>query len=146
MFVNLSYRVSARTLAISLFYTGLFVSTVSIAVAKKYPLTASTTVPAANGEMNVGKDKNGNTNLELKVKHLAKPDRLSPPKATYTVWLKGPGGENTPAGQLIVNGKLEGSFKTVTPLHTFDVLITAEDDANSKTPAGSEVFHGSVQQ
>ena len=137
---------SVRTLTGALLCTGLLISTASLVSAKKYPLTAATSVPAANGEINVGKDRNGNTNLELKVKHLAKPDRLSPPKAAYLVWLKGSGGEISPAGQLTVNGKLEGSFKTVTPLRTFDVIITAEDDLGSRTPGGSEIFRGSVQQ
>lgn len=130
----------------ALFCTGLLFSLGCPAVAKKYPLTAAATVPAANGEINVGKDRNGNTNLEIKVKHLAKPDRLSPPKAAYLVWLKAPGGEVTPAGQMTVNGKLEGSFKTVTPLHTFEVSITAEDETSPKNPGGTEIFHGSVQQ
>ena len=39
--------------------------------AKHYPLNGASTVPAAKGTVDVGKDKNGYTELKVKVEHLA---------------------------------------------------------------------------
>jgi hypothetical protein len=39
--------------------------------AKKYPMTAASIVPGARAEVEISKDKNGNTRLTIKVQHLA---------------------------------------------------------------------------
>lgn len=112
---------------------------------KKFPLTAATSVPAARGEVETDKDKNGNTEVKLETEHLAEPDKLSPPKTAYLVWFQERGGEPALQGQLRVNKKLKGSFRTVTPLKNFDLLVTAESDPNTKTPSGEEVLRATVQ-
>ena len=66
---------------------GLTVLT-TIGSAKKFPLTAAASIPAARGQVDVGHDKNGNTKVEVKVGHLAKSANLTPPGAAYVVWLK----------------------------------------------------------
>jgi hypothetical protein len=38
-----------------------------------------------------------------------------------------------------VNGKLEGTFQTVTPHKNFDVFVTGEKDGTVKSPSGPEV-------
>ncbi len=117
-----------------------------IHAAKKFPFTASSIVPAAKGSVEVGKDRNGNTELELRVEHLANPTSLSPSQANYVVWLqeKGSGPENQ--GELKVNGKLEGSFRTVTPRKNFELFVTGENDGTVKTPSGPEVLRTSVSR
>ena len=114
--------------------------------AKKFPLTAASIVPAAKGSVEVGKDGNGNTELKLKVEHLANPTSLSPSQANYIVWLqdKGSGPENE--GELKVNGKLEGSFRTVTPRKNFDLFVTGENDGTVKSPSGPEVLRTTVSR
>jgi hypothetical protein len=114
--------------------------------AKKFPLTAATIVPAAEGSVEIGKDRNGNTEVRLKVEHLANPTSLSPSQANYIVWLqdKGFGPENQ--GELKVNGKLEGSFRTVTPRKNFDVFVTGENDGTVKLPSGLEVLRTTVSR
>lgn len=124
----------------------LFTLTLS-GLAKKIPLTAAALVPSATGELDVGKDKNGNTKIELKVKHLAQPGRLTPPKAGYVVWIQGSGAEATNEGQLTVNNDLNANLTTVTPLRNFAVFVTAEDDPRgAKAPAGPEVLRATVQR
>ncbi len=122
------------------------VSAALIYAAKKFPLTAASIVPAAKGSVEVGKDRNGNTELKLKVEHLANPTSLSPSRANYIVWLqdKGSGPENR--GELKVNGKLEGTFRTVTPLKNFDVFVTGENDGTVKSPSGPEVLRTTVSK
>ena len=114
--------------------------------AKRFPLTATSIVPAAKGSVEIGMDRNGNTELKLKVEHLANPTSLSPSQANYVVWLqdKGSGPENQ--GELRVNEKLEGSFETVTPRKNFELFVTGENDATVKSPSGPEVLRTSVSQ
>lgn len=114
--------------------------------AKKFPLTASSIVPAAKGSVDIGKDRNGNTEVRLRVEHLANPASLSPSQANYVVWLqdKDSGPENQ--GELKVNGKLEGTFQTVTPRKNFEIFVTGENDSTVKAPSGPEVLRTSVSR
>lgn len=115
------------------------------AYAKKYPLTASTTVPAARGEVDVGTDKNGNTEVKLEVEHLAQPGNLSPPKTVYIVWFQERGSDPRIQGVLRMNKNLKGTFKTTTPMKSFDIVVTAESDPTLKAPEGQEVLRSSIQ-
>ena len=114
--------------------------------AKKFPLTAASIVPAAKGSVEIGKDRNGNTEVKLTVEHLANPTNLSPAQANYVVWLqdKGAGPENQ--GELKVNSKLDGTFQTVTPKKNFDLFVTGENDSTVKSPSGPEVLRTSVSR
>lgn len=118
----------------------------SLAYAKKFPLVAASTVPAARGQVETGKDKNGNTEIKLETEHLAEPDKLTPAKSAYLVWFQERGAEPAMQGQLRIDKKLKGEFKTVTPMKNFDVFVTAESDPAAKTPSGTEVLRATVQQ
>jgi hypothetical protein len=122
------------------------VSAALVYAAKKYPLTAASIVPAAKGSVEIGKDRNGNTEVKLKVEHLANSTSLSPSQANYIVWLqdKGSGPENQ--GELKVNGNLEGTFQTVTPRKNFDLFVTGENDGTVKSPSGPEVLRTSISR
>jgi hypothetical protein len=108
--------------------------------AKNYKLQNDPTVPGATGEVKTGKDRNGNTKIELKVKYLAQPSQLTPPKTTYMVWIQQSGMSPDSQGMLKVNDKLEGQFQTSTPAKSFDLLITAESDPMTKAPTGTVVL------
>jgi hypothetical protein len=107
---------------------------------RKVSMVPASSVPAANGTVDLGTDNNGNTQVDLKVKHLAKPQNLTPPRSTYVVWIQARDGRPENKGQLHVGDNLEGEFKTTTPLRTFDIFVTAEDGASATSPTGSEVF------
>lgn len=113
--------------------------------AKKYPMTAASIVPGARAEVAVGKDKNGNTTLKMTVRHLANPDRLTPPAGAYVIWLREPGGNVDNRGQLKMDKNLKASFEAVTPLKSFDLLVTAEQDVTAKSPSGPEVLKATIQ-
>ena len=115
----------------------------SVAAAKKYPLTADKSVPAARGQVDVGRDKNGNTKVEIE--HLAAPESLTPPRSAYVVWLQERGFEPLNQGALKPNKSLKATFKSITPLKSFDIFVSAESDPNTKSPSGSEVLRASVQ-
>ena len=108
--------------------------------AKKYKLENDPTVPGATGEVKTGKDKNGNTKIEVKVKYLAQPSEFTPPKTTYMVWIQQNGMAPESQGMLKVSNKLEGDFQTSTPAKSFDLFITAESESTIKAPAGTVVL------
>ena len=116
------------------------------AYAKKYPFTASTAVPAARGKVDIGKDSNGNTTVKITAEHLAEPGKLSPPGTDYVVWFQEKGSEPQTQGRLRIDKNLKGNFETSTPLKNFDIFVTAESNASTKQPAGTEVFRTTVQQ
>jgi hypothetical protein len=113
--------------------------------AKKYPMTASSTVPAARGQVEIDKDKNGNTRLNMNVEHLADPQNLTPAAALYVVWLQEKAGEPQNQGQLKVDKNLKARFETVTPSKSFDLFVTGERDNGAKAPSGPEVLRIAIQ-
>jgi len=115
------------------------------AQSKEFSLTASSSVPAAKGRVDVNKDQNGNRKLKLEVQHLAKPSTLTPAQTNYVVWILARGREPENKGQLSVNEKLEGKLETTTPYEAFDIFVTAEGNPNVAAPEGLEVLRGTVQ-
>jgi hypothetical protein len=49
--------------------------------------TRSLLVPAADGVTEVRRDENGNAPLDIKVDHLAPPERIAPGATSYVVWV-----------------------------------------------------------
>ena len=117
-----------------------------LACARKFPLTATPVVPGAKGYVDVGQDKNGNTEVDLKVEFLAKPSSLTPPAETYIVWFRQQGSEPESQGQLKVDDNLRGEFKTTTNMKNFDVFVTAENERVPKVPTGPEVLRATIQE
>ena len=113
--------------------------------AKKYPMTAASIVPGARAEIAISKDKNGNTRLKMTVQHLANLENLTPRASAYVVWLRERSGNSENQGQLKVDKNLKATFVTVTPLKSFDVLVTAEQDPRTNGPSGPEVLRATIQ-
>jgi hypothetical protein len=136
-----------RPMARKLVVIGLALTLFCTAVleAKKYPLTASSVVPAALGHVDIDKDKNGNTTVSIEVEHLATPQNLTPSADVYIVWVQDRGGSPENQGQLKVDKNLKAEFKSVTSAKNFDLFITGERDKNTKLPAGTEVFRTTIQ-
>jgi hypothetical protein len=112
--------------------------------AKRVPLTAATSVPAAAATADLTHDRNGNTIVELRVKHLAKPENLTPAKKVYVVWIQPTGSSPIKEGQLQVNNNLETRFRTPTTYKDFSIFLTAEDSAAVEQPTGQEVLRSQV--
>lgn len=104
-------------------------------------MTASPTVPAAQGTVKFGKAANDNTSIDLEVKHLADPEKLTPAAQVYVVWIAAPDG--APAqniGALTVDKNLTGRLKTVSPLHRFELFITGETSRTPEKPTGEKLL------
>jgi len=104
------------------------------------------TAPAAEGKVTTNADRNGNTNVEVNVKHMATPQKLTPAKQDYLVWVQPRGKEAELLGALRVNSNLEGSMKATTPIKDFDIFITAEDNIKPDAPSSMVILRGSVER
>lgn len=133
---------SAATLAFAIF---LSLSATLACGGRKVHMTTSSTQPAAAGEATLKHDKNGNLTVDLKVKHLAKPQNLTPPKSTYVVWIQ-PKDSTSPQklGELRVNDNLDGEFKSPVPVANFQIFVTGEDGPTVSQPVGQEVLRQTV--
>ena len=76
---------------------------------------------------------------------MAAPENLTPPRTAYVVWFQERGAEPLNQGSLKPNKNLKARFKSVTPLKSFDVFVSAESDPNAKSPSGSEILRATVQ-
>ena len=107
-------------------------------------LTNTGVAPAAEGKIITDNDRNGNTGIEIHVKHMATPQSLMPPKQNYLVWVQPRGKDPELLGALRVNNNLEGSLKAATSYKDFEVLITAEDNMKPDTPSSAVILKGTV--
>ena len=117
----------------------------------KYIFSISPIVPAAEGSVKVKKDKNSNYNIDLDVKNLAEPKRLSPAKETYIVWMETEQNGSKNIGQLkissgVLSNTLSSSLKTVATFKPTGFFITAENDANIQYPDGQTVLTTGMRQ
>jgi hypothetical protein len=125
---------------------GAVLAVATVGCAKTYHMTSMKMVPAAAGEVNVAKEKDGNIQVDVNVMHLAKPGMLTPPANTYVVWFQQEGSQPRSQGELKVGKDLQGELKSTTTLNHFNVIITAETDSQTKTPSDEVVLRATVQQ
>ena len=125
---------------------GAVLAVATVGWAKTYHMTSTSTVPGAAGNVYVGKEKNGNIKVDVKVSHLAKLGRLTPPANNYVVWLQQEGSQPQSQGELKIGNNLKGELKATTPLKNFNVFITAETDSQTKTPSDQVILQATVQQ
>lgn len=107
---------------------------------KKITFLNSSVVPAARGSLKVKKDDNKNHTVEISLTNLAEPERLTPSKKMYIVWMETDQGVTKNIGQIITESgtfskTLKADFKAVSSFTPVKIFITAENDANVETPA-----------
>jgi hypothetical protein len=132
-----------RTVTLFLLFTFLLAAA---AWGREDRLTNTGVAPAAEGKIITDKDRNGNTGIEIHVKHMATPHSLTPPRESYLVWVQPRGKDPELLGALRVNENLEGSLKAATTHKDFEVLITAEDSMKPDTPSSTVILKGTVER
>src|SRR5206468_4501814 len=125
--------------------SALLLGLAAVAWTDEIPLTTTPVAPAGEGKVSFEHDRNKNTRFTVHTKHLARPDSLTPAKTEYVVRVQSRGKDPQNAGTLKLNDNLEGSVSGTTPYQTFDIIVTAEDNANADRPSGPEVLRGTVQ-
>jgi hypothetical protein len=109
-------------------------------------LTNTGIAPAAEGKIITDNDRNGNTGIEIHVKHMATPQSLTPARQSYLVWVQPRGKDPELLGALRVNSDLEGSLKAATTYKNFEVFITAEDNMKPDAPSSTVILKGTVER
>lgn len=130
-----------------LFFFAGFVLMVSLLVwAREDRLTNTGLNPAAEGKVTTSTDRNGNTDVDVQVKHMATPQSLTPAQQDYVVWVQPRGKQPEMLGTLRVNDDLQGSLKATTPYKDFDIIVTAENNLRPEMPSGMVVLKGTVER
>ena len=105
---------------------------------KKLTFAISSVVPSAEGTVKIKQDRNHNYKIDLNVIRLSEPERLTPPKDVYIVWMDSDDNGITNIGQLKTSKSLKSSLNTVTSFKPKSFFITAEDHGNIQY-SGDEV-------
>ena len=109
-------------------------------------LTRGAKVPAASGTLVAKRSDDGNTSIDLSVRHLAKPGQVDSKANFYVVWVQDIDRKTPPqsVGVLPLNDNLEGHLLTVSALSGFDLTITPEPSHQAAVPTTEPVFSAHV--
>ncbi len=108
-------------------------------------VTNTAIAPAAQGNVTTQQDENGNTQVSVSVKHMAKPNLMAANASAYVVWIKPVGQKSFQnVGALRVNNELEGTYQTSVPYQNFELIITPERSSMAQSPSGKTVLKKNV--
>lgn len=124
---------------IALFATAIAIISFS-SCATKVAFLSSPVVPAARGTVKVSKDFNKNYVIKVKISDLAAPDRLTPPKNSYVLWLITADNAAKNIGQINISKSLSADFETVSVYSPSKIIITAEVEGNVLYPSYSDII------
>jgi hypothetical protein len=125
----------------AVFFASFLGSTEAQAGSSTLKLSVSPTIPAAEGTIKIKKMSDGNTSVYVLVKHMAAPEKLTPPAVTYVVWIRAnKDAEPQNVGMLSVDKNLNGELETTTPLNSFDLMITGEISGQVQKPSGQPLL------
>ena len=100
---------------------------------------------AGEGTVEAKRGDNGNTEIEVRVKHLAAPAKVAADSSVYVVWIRpGADGRIQNVGALEVDAELVGRLKTTTPHRAFRLTVTPEPSARMAEPTHAPVFTSDV--
>lgn len=114
--------------------------------AKNQAMISSADVPASEGTVRATAGDNGNTKLNVQVKHLAPPEKMASDATVYVVWIQAPNASKQNVGALTLNDNLEGTLETLTPHRRFEVTVTPEPSRGVAYPTHDPVFTASVDR
>jgi len=103
-------------------------------------------VPATQGTVSATEGDNGDTNLSIRMRHLASPQQVAREATVYVVWVQPSYYPRQNMGTLTLSGNLEGSLDTVTPHSRFMVSVTPESSGLADLPTHAPVFVDDVDR
>ncbi|HKW13351.1 MAG TPA: hypothetical protein VJS69_02590 [Candidatus Krumholzibacteria bacterium] len=115
--------------------------------AQQLRMSGTSSLPSAEGNARVSTTDNGNTQIDLDVKHLAPPERVASDATVFVVWVSDNNSAGPPhnLGALRVDKDLNGSIKAITSLRSFDLYVTAEPNATTDQPSGEHLLRTNVE-
>jgi len=99
----------------------------------------SSVLPAAEGYVEVSRDKSENYIIKIDLKNFAGAERLEPANLTYVVWMVTAREAAVNIGRISTNNSLNASFETLSSFRPVKIFITAEEQENARYP-GSMVI------
>jgi outer membrane PBP1 activator LpoA protein len=114
---------------------------------RELQLTGSPSLSSAQGTAKVSTTDDGNTQIDLDVKHLSPPEKVNAGATAFVVWVKDANTETNAhnLGALKVDENLNGSMKAITSLRSFDLYVTAEPNATTDAPSGEQLLRTNVE-
>ncbi len=106
---------------------------------KKAFFLQSSVVPAAQGYVEVTRDKSENYVIKIDLKNFAGAERLDPSNRTYVVWMVTEREATVNIGRISITNSMKASFQTITSFRPVKIFITAEETENARYP-GSMVI------
>jgi hypothetical protein len=114
--------------------------------APKQKMAASAENTSGEGTVQAKSADNGNTQVEVRVKHLSSPSKVAADASVYVVWIQPRDAAIQNAGALQVNDELVGKFVTITPHRAFTLTVTPEPSARMAAPTHQAVLTSEVKR
>lgn len=112
----------------------------------KQTMTTSPENTSGQGTVEASLGDNGNTNVDVRVKHLSPAIKVEADASVYVVWIQARNAAIQNVGALQVDDDLIGKFKTTTPHRAFTLSITPEPSARMALPTHRAVFTSEVNR
>jgi len=101
---------------------------------KKTFFLQSSVLPAAEGYVEVSRDKSENYLIKLDLKNFAGAERLDPSNLTYVVWMVTARDAAVNIGRISTSNSLNVSFETKSSFRPIQIFITAEEQEDARYP------------
>ncbi|WP_424494477.1 hypothetical protein [Salinimicrobium sp. GXAS 041] len=119
----------------------IFAAILISACSGTHQFPTSEVLPAAEAKVDINQNENRNYEIELEVENIARPDRLTPSRNNYVVWMETKDHGVVNLGNLRINSKNKASLETVTPYIPLRIFITAENGRNVMRPSTQVVLN-----
>ncbi|MBE0678104.1 MAG: hypothetical protein IH592_05005 [Bacteroidales bacterium] len=126
----------AKTITITLF---IAIALWFTSCSQKTFFLQSSVLPAAEGYVEVSRDKSDNYIIKIELKNFAGAERLDPANLTYVVWMVTARDAAVNIGRISTSNSLKVSFETLSSFRPVQIFITAEEQENARYP-GSMVI------
>ena len=120
--------------------TFIFAAVLISSCSNRFVFPTSEVLPGADAEVEVNKNDDNNYEIELEIENMAEPDRLTPARENYIVWMETENRGTVNLGNLGLNRKNNASLTTITPYKPIRIFITAEDGQNVHRPSTQVVL------
>jgi len=115
----------------------VFLSLMSCQTTRQFPVSPHT--PAAEIGIQVTKQKGINHLISIKINYLASPERLTPPRKVYVIWVVSENGVARNVGYFSNMNAKRSVYKFTVPYTPVEVFITAESEEGVTAPRGVEI-------
>jgi hypothetical protein len=131
---------------IALAFVGIASTQAGCASAQKQTMESSLANTSGQGTVEARVGPNGNTEIEVRVKHLSDPARVASDASVYVVWIQPRNAEIQNVGALKLDADLVGQLNTTTPHRAFTLTVTPEPSARMASPTHGAVFTAEVHR